>query len=132
MTETLRQKLGADFRNYRIPGACNPALAYEALKAGDKVGMMLPCNVIVQEAEAEGGSEVAAIDPLASMQAIDNQALGRIAARVRDLLKALLTGFDQRLRPRRSVADGADATAELRGHGRGGRRKSARASLRSL
>ena len=88
VTETLKQKLGAEFRKYRILGACNPALAYEALKTEDKVGTMLPCNVIVQE--AEGGSEIAAVDPVASMQAIDNPALGRIAGRVRELLKAVI------------------------------------------
>jgi uncharacterized protein (DUF302 family) len=91
VTETLKQKLGADFRNYRILGACNPALAYEALKAEDKIGTMLPCNVIVQD--AGGGSEVAAIDPVASMQAIDNPGLGRIAGRVRKLLKGVVEGL---------------------------------------
>ena len=89
VTETLKQKLGAEFRKYRILGACNPALAYEALKAEDKVGTMLPCNVIVQEVSG-GGSEVAAIDPVASMQAIDNPELARLAGRVRDLLKGVV------------------------------------------
>ena len=89
ITETLKQRLGADFRQYRILGACNPALAYEALKSEDKVGTMLPCNVIVQEATG-GGSEVAAIDPVASMQAIGNPELGRIADRVRGLLKGVI------------------------------------------
>jgi uncharacterized protein (DUF302 family) len=71
---TMRAKLGADFRPYRILGACNPALALEALKLEDKVGTMLPCNVVVQEV-APGSVEVAAIDPVASMTAIDNPAL---------------------------------------------------------
>jgi uncharacterized protein (DUF302 family) len=88
VTATLKQKLGAEFRNYRILGACNPALAYEALKTEDKVGTMLPCNVIVQE--TEGGSEIAAVDPVASMQAIDNPELARLAGRVRDLLKGVI------------------------------------------
>lgn len=86
VTATLKQKLGAEFRKYRILGACNPALAYEALRAEDKVGTLLPCNVIVQETQG-GGSEVAAIDPVASMQAIDNPELARLAGRVRDLLR---------------------------------------------
>ena len=88
VTETLKQKLGADFRKYRILGACNPALAHEALKVEDKIGTMLPCNVIVQE--RDGGCEVAAIDPVASMQAIDNPELGRLAGRVRDMLKGVV------------------------------------------
>ncbi len=70
----LKEKLDVDFRNYRILGACNPPFAYKALQAEDKVGTMLPCNVIVQET-ADGNLEVAAIDPLASMQAIDNSEL---------------------------------------------------------
>ena len=72
--ETLKKKLGIDFRRYRILGACNPVLAHEALKLEDKVGTMLPCNVIVQE-KGDGETEVAAIDPVASMQAIDNPKL---------------------------------------------------------
>lgn len=88
---TLKRKIGVDFRNYRILGACNPALAYEALKLEDKVGTMLPCNVIVQEVD-DGHSEVAAIDPLASMQAIDNQVLKLAAHQVGEKLKR---GIDQ-------------------------------------
>jgi uncharacterized protein (DUF302 family) len=72
--DTLKKKLDVDFRNYRILGACNPPFAYKALQAEDKVGTMLPCNVIVQET-ADGDVEIAAIDPLASMQAIDNPEL---------------------------------------------------------
>jgi uncharacterized protein (DUF302 family) len=89
VTETLKQKLGANFRKYHILGACNPALAFEALKTEDKVGTMLPCNVIVQETKG-GGSEVAAIDPVASMRAIDNPELAGLAGRVRDLLKGVV------------------------------------------
>ena len=84
--DTLKKKIGVDFRNYRILGACNPALAYEALQLEDKVGMMLPCNVIVQEV-ADGKTEVAAIDPVASMQAIDNPRLAEAAARVQAMLR---------------------------------------------
>lgn len=86
---TLKKKLGADFRNYRILGACNPPFAYEALKAEDKIGTMLPCNVIVQET-AGGAVEVAAIDPIASMQAVDNPALGDVAMEVQAKLKRVV------------------------------------------
>ena len=74
MAKTLKTKIGVEFRPYRILGACNPSLAYEALNLEDKVGTMLPCNVIVQEL-APGQVEVAAIDPVASMAAIDNAQL---------------------------------------------------------
>jgi uncharacterized protein (DUF302 family) len=85
---TLREKIGADFRPYVILGACNPKMAFEALKAEDKIGTMLPCNVIVQE--IDGRAEVAAVDPVASMQAIQNNALATIAAKVGDELKAAI------------------------------------------
>lgn len=83
---TLKDKIGAEFRPYVILGACNPKMAYEALKAEDKIGVMLPCNVIVQE--VGGKTEVAAVDPVASMQAIQNVALAAIARRVGEELKA--------------------------------------------
>ena len=83
--EALKTKIGVDFRPYIILGACNPALAHEALKLEDKVGTMLPCNVVVQELDA-GRSEVAAIDPVASMQAIDNAELQDKAGTVRQKL----------------------------------------------
>ncbi len=86
---TLKKKLDADFRKYRILGACNPPFAYKALQAEDKIGTMLPCNVIVQEI-AEGTIEVAAIDPVASMQAIENPNLGGIAEQVREKLKKVV------------------------------------------
>jgi uncharacterized protein (DUF302 family) len=82
---TLKEKLGVDFYNYRILGACNPPSAYKALQAEDKVGTMLPCNVIVQE-KNKGTIEISAIDPLASMQAIRNQSLSEIAEEIRDKL----------------------------------------------
>ena len=85
VTKTLKSKIGVEFRPYRILGACNPELAHEALKLEDKVGTMLPCNVIVQEL-APGQVEVAAIDPVASMAAIDNPALLEKAAIVRGKL----------------------------------------------
>ena len=87
--ETFGKKLGIDFRKYRILGACNPALAHEALEIEDKVGTMLPCNVVVQDA-GDGKTEVAAIDPVASMQAIDNPRLGQAAQVVRDKLKMVI------------------------------------------
>ena len=86
---TLKQKLDVDFRPYRILGACNPALAYKALQTEDKIGTMLPCNVIVQHLE-DGRSEVAAIDPVASMMAVDNPALADIAHQVRDKLRQVI------------------------------------------
>jgi len=87
--DTLKKKINVDFRNYRILGACNPALAYEALQIEDKVGTMLPCNVVVQEIDG-GNTEVAAIDPVASMQAIDNQRLKQAADQVRAKLKKVI------------------------------------------
>lgn len=87
--ETLKKKLNEDFYNYRILGACNPPLAYQALQSEDKIGTMLPCNVIVQERE-EGAVEVSAVDPVASMSAIDNAELGEIAAEVRGRLRKVI------------------------------------------
>ncbi|EHJ60053.1 protein of unknown function DUF302 [Novosphingobium pentaromativorans US6-1] len=88
----LKDKLGADFRPYRILGACNPKLAYKALQSEDKIGTMLPCNVIIQQAGADA-FEVAAVDPVASMQAIENEALSEIAAGVRDKLEAVIAAL---------------------------------------
>lgn len=87
--ETLKKKIGIDFPSYRILGACNPALAYEALKLEDKVGTMLPCNVVVRDAGG-GQTEVAAIDPVASMQAIDNPELKLAAQQVRAQLERVI------------------------------------------
>jgi uncharacterized protein (DUF302 family) len=87
--QTFKAKIGVDFRDYRILGACNPALAHEALRLEDKVGTMLPCNVIVQDLGG-GSTEVAAIDPVASMQAIDNAALKRAAEQVRAKLERVI------------------------------------------
>jgi len=87
--DTLQKKIGVAFRNYRILGACNPALAYEALQLEDKVGTMLPCNVVVQEVTADK-TEVAAIDPVASMQSIDNPRLVEAAARVQAMLRNVI------------------------------------------
>lgn len=87
--KTLRDKIGQDFRKYRILGACNPRLAYEALQLEDKIGTMLPCNVVVQEVPG-GNIEIAAIDPVASMQAIDNPRLKEAAAQVGEKLKRVV------------------------------------------
>ncbi|MGE3744374.1 MAG: DUF302 domain-containing protein [Sphingomonadaceae bacterium] len=83
--QTFKSKIDVDFRPYTILGACNPTLAHEALRLEGKVGLMLPCNVIVQQSDA-GEVEVAAIDPVASMQAITNPELVRAAAVVREKL----------------------------------------------
>ncbi len=87
--ETLKKKLNVDFRKYRILGACNPAFAYKALQTEDKIGIMLPCNVIVQEI-AENEIEVAAVDPIASMQAIHNPNLEGISLQVQEKLKKVI------------------------------------------
>ena len=89
LKETFKQKINADFRHYTILGACNPKLALEALKLEDKVGTMLPCNVIVQETK-QGEIEVAAIDPVASMQAIGNPDLADKARDVGQKLQAAI------------------------------------------
>lgn len=86
---TLKKKLDADFYNYTILGACNPKMAYEALKAEDKIGTMLPCNVIVQEKEP-GTVEVSAVDPAASMTAVENDELGTIAKGVQEKLTKVI------------------------------------------
>ncbi|MBC8412234.1 MAG: DUF302 domain-containing protein [Nitrospira sp.] len=87
--DALKNKLGVDFKKYKILGACNPQYAYKALQHEDKIGVMLPCNVVVEEHE-NGEVEVSAIDPVASMQAVQNDALGGIAAEVRDKLKRVI------------------------------------------
>ncbi len=86
---TLKKKLDVDFRNYRILGACNPPFAYQALKAEDKIGLMLPCNVVVQEL-TDGGVEIAVIDPVASMQAVENPQLDEVANTIREKLQLVL------------------------------------------
>lgn len=86
---TLKKKLDADFRNYKILGACNPPFAYKALQNEDKIGTMLPCNVIVQEI-APGRIEIAAIDPIASMQAVQNPNLADMARQVQAKLKKVI------------------------------------------
>lgn len=86
---TMKKKLDADMPAYKILGACNPQFAYQALQHENKIGTMLPCNVIVQEKE-DGNIEVSAVDPMASMQAVDNQELGKIANEVQDTLRTVI------------------------------------------
>ncbi len=87
--ETLKKKLDVDFKKYKILGACNPNFAHLALQAEDKIGVMLPCNVIVEEHE-DGTVEVSAVDPVASMQAVENNSLKPIAEQVRANLKKVI------------------------------------------
>lgn len=85
---TLKNKLDVDFKPYKILGACNPPFAYKALQSEDKIGAMLPCNVIV--IQQENGVEVAAVDPMASMQAVENSSLGDVATQVQGKLKKVI------------------------------------------
>lgn len=89
VSATLKKKLDVDFHKYRILGSCNPNYAYQALQSENKIGTMLPCNVVVQEHEG-GEIEVSAVDPLASMMAIDNPALGEIANTVKAKLQKVV------------------------------------------
>ena len=85
---TLKSKLDVDFRPYKIFGACNPSLAHAALQSDDKIGTMLPCNVILQQ--IEDGVEVAAIDPVASMSAVNNEQVTKVAKNIKDKLKNII------------------------------------------
>lgn len=89
---TLKTKIGADVPPYRILGACNPKMAHQALQHEPDIGVMLPCNVVVRE-DAEGRVHVAAVDPVASMQAVENADLGAVASQVRDALKRVIDGL---------------------------------------
>jgi len=86
---TLKKKLGVDFRPYRILGACNPGLAHQALSLEDKIGTMLPCNVVLQE-RPEGTIEISAVDPVASMRAVENVHLASVAGEVRTRLRRVV------------------------------------------
>ena len=87
--EKLKEKLDVDFRRYTILGACNPAYAYKALQNEDKIGTMLPCNVVVQEL-AKNVIEVAAVDPIASMMAIENPKLAKLAMEIKVKLERVI------------------------------------------
>jgi uncharacterized protein (DUF302 family) len=90
--DTLKKKLDVHFMKYRILGACNPPYAYKALQTENKIGTMLPCNVIVRELE-DGRTEVAAVDPVASMMAVENQELRPIAAEIRERLERVIASL---------------------------------------
>lgn len=85
VTKTMKDKLNVDFKNYRILGACNPPYAYKALQAEDKIGVLLPCNVIVQE-KTPGEIEIACVNPTVSMQNVSNPALESVAKEIQDKL----------------------------------------------
>ncbi len=87
--EKLKEKLGVDFQRYTILGACNPAFAYKALQAENKIGTMLPCNVIVQDL-GDDNIEIAAVNPIESMKAIENPGLGKVATQVTEMLKNVI------------------------------------------
>ncbi|MDX1638547.1 MAG: DUF302 domain-containing protein [Balneolaceae bacterium] len=87
--ETLKKKLDVDFKKYKILGACNPNFAHQALQKEDKIGTMLPCNVIVEEHD-DGSVEISAVDPIASMQAVKNNGLAEIATQVRNRLSKVI------------------------------------------
>lgn len=89
MNETLKNKLGVDFKKYKILGACNPQFAYKALTAEDKIGVFLPCNVVVEEHE-NGAVEVAVVDPVASMISVKNDTLGGLASEVKQKLAKVI------------------------------------------
>jgi uncharacterized protein (DUF302 family) len=90
--ETLKKKIDVDFKKYRILGACNPSFAFKALSAEDKIGVFLPCNVIVEE-HANGDIEISAVDPVASMIAVKNESLGSTAMEVQAKLKRVINNL---------------------------------------
>jgi len=92
VSATLNKKLDADLRRYTILGACHPQSAYKAIQAEDKIGTMLPCNVLLRETD-DGKVEVAAVDPVSSMSAIENESLGGIAMEVQATLKGVVEGL---------------------------------------
>lgn len=90
--DTLKKKLDVDFKKYKILGACNPKFAYQALQSEDKIGTMLPCNVIVEE-NIDGTVEVSAVDPVASMGSVKNDALAGVASQVREKLQNVINSL---------------------------------------
>jgi uncharacterized protein (DUF302 family) len=89
---TLKKKLDVDLKPYKILGACNPPNAYKALQAEEQIGLMLPCNVIIY-VNSDGKTVVAAVDPIASMQAVDNESLGEVAATIRKKLEKVINSL---------------------------------------
>lgn len=92
VADTLKKKLDVDFRKYKILGACNPPFAYKALQAEDKIGVMLPCNVIVQQV-SDTQTEIAAVNPVASMQAVENKSLAEVASEITRKLEKVITNL---------------------------------------
>ena len=92
VTSTLKNRIGADFKKYKILGACNPHFAYKALKAEDKIGVFLPCNVVVEENE-DGSVEVSVVDPVASMVSVNNDALNEFATEIQQKLKRVIAAL---------------------------------------
>ena len=92
MKDTLKKKIDVEYRNYKILGACNPHFAHKALQSEDKIGTMLPCNVIVQEHE-NGEIEVSVVDPVASMSAVKNNNLAGLAKEVQEKLERVVEGL---------------------------------------
>ncbi|MFO8234955.1 MAG: DUF302 domain-containing protein [Bacteroidales bacterium] len=92
MQQKLKEKVDVDFRKYKILGACNPPIAYKALQQEDKIGTMLPCNVVVQET-GKGQVEVATIDPVASMMAVDNKEIAAIASDIKTKLERVVSSL---------------------------------------
>jgi uncharacterized protein (DUF302 family) len=90
VSATLKKKIDVDFKNYRILGACNPSFAYKALSTEDKIGTMLPCNIIVQQISASQ-VEIAAVNPIASMQAIENDELNSVANEILAKLERVIS-----------------------------------------
>lgn len=90
--KTLKEKIDVDFKKYRILGACNPHFAHKALQSEDKIGLMLPCNVVVEE-HKNGIVEVSAIDPIASMSSVENKTLGELASEVRSKMESVINGL---------------------------------------
>lgn len=90
--KTLKEKIDVDFKKYRILGACNPGFAHQALQSEDKIGVFLPCNVVVEENE-DGTVEVSAVDPVASMTAVENDTLGSVASQVREKLQRVIANL---------------------------------------
>ena len=87
--DTLKKKIDAEISNYKILGACNPAFAHKAILAENKIGVFLPCNVVVRETD-NGDIEISAVDPVASMSAVENERLGSLANEVRDKLMKVI------------------------------------------
>ncbi|MGM0613548.1 MAG: DUF302 domain-containing protein [Bacteroidota bacterium] len=87
--EKFKEKFDVNFRRYNVLGACNPSLGYKAIQAEDKIATMLPCNIVVQETE-DGNTSVAAVDPVASMQAVDNEEVINIAGEIKRLLEGVI------------------------------------------